>query len=127
MPHRIQTDRAESLRLEIDYRSVHVVGYALRYRVPDGSWEDIGQGSSADDDPLFELPDMPWGSEIQYRFVYSEEADPFRVDLLFSQLDDGVDGSPVEVRGEDGDEGVVEDTVVCVEDIEDADDGENES
>jgi len=112
---RIHNDPAEPLEMELDFRSVHVVGYRLRYRPPEGPWVDIDSGSSADDEPTYDLPPLPWGSEIQYRFLYSDEdGDDFEAALIFRQGGGAIGGSPVMVT-EDGDVGGVEGLVECSE------------
>jgi len=99
-PARVRTDSSRTLRLFVDFQSVHIAVFRLRYRTPDEDWVVFAHGTERDDEREYELPALPWGTLVEHRFLYSSRFDDdFRAALGCAQDGAPLDGSPVAVSG----------------------------
>lgn len=97
---RVCTDSSRTLRLLLDFQSVHIAVFRLRYRMPDEDWVVFAHGTERDDERAYELPALPWGTLVEHRFLYSSRFDDeFRAALGFAQDGEPLEGSPVVVSG----------------------------
>ena len=116
---KVGTDASQPLRICLDFVSVHVVAYRIRTRKPDDDEPTvIAVGTHKDDEKCHDIPELPWGSVVEYRFLYADEADAkFSVVISIQQNGGDVDCSPITVTGPGGGFGV-EGEIELVEDCE---------
>jgi hypothetical protein len=97
---RVRTDPSRTLRLLLDFQSVHIAVFRMRYRMPDDDWVVFAHGTERDDEREYDLPALPWGTLVEHRFLYSSRFDDaFRVALAFAQDGEPLEGSPLVVSG----------------------------
>jgi len=117
---KVGTDPSKPLQICLDFLSVHVVAFRLRYRKPEDDEPTlIAVGTHRDDERCHDVEEeLSWGSVIDYRFLYADEADAeFEVEVSIQQDGEDVDCSPFVITGPGGEFGV-EGAIDIVDDCE---------